>query len=88
MLGPRDGAFPIQEESLAGRDAASGRPAPLREAVDREMRELTNLGNAFKIRHFETDKVPVPPEASDYLMTRMSALMVFLLERLGRLDLS
>jgi hypothetical protein len=62
-------------------------PALLRDAVEREMRELTSLGNAFKIRHFETDKVSVPPEATDYLMTRMSALVVFLLERLGRLDL-
>ena len=53
---------------------------PFRVIVDREMQELTDIGNEFMIRHHETDRFPVPPEANDYLVGRISLLIGFLLE--------
>lgn len=50
-----------------------------------EMKALTDFGNAFMIRHHETGKSPVPPEAHDYLFARMGSLIVFLLKESGRL---
>jgi len=63
-------------------------PPELRVVIDAEMQALTNFGNRFTIRHHEINKVPVPADASDYLVQRMSALVVFLLERIGRVDLT
>lgn len=50
-------------------------PAPWRQIVEDEMTALTKIGNNFQIRHFESNKVPVPPEATDYLIARMGALV-------------
>jgi hypothetical protein len=45
-----------------------------------EARALTDIGNAFHIRHFETDKVSLSqPEHCDYLFHRLFALMHLLL---------
>ncbi|MGH3717537.1 MAG: hypothetical protein ACRDRI_01615 [Pseudonocardiaceae bacterium] len=56
-----------------------------REALDRETRELTNIGNNMQIRHFETTKERIPDDAVDYLFTRLAALMLYLLRATDRL---
>ncbi len=66
-----------------------GKAAPaspkLREALDREMRELTGLGNELMIRHHETTKVPISiTEHVDYLFGRMLSLVRLLLKMSGR----
>jgi hypothetical protein len=52
-------------------------PEPtLRQRVDAEARELTQIGNAFRIRHHETDKVNIErSEHVDYLFHRLFALV-------------
>lgn len=53
---------------------------PLRERMDDEGRELTNIGNTFRIRHSETDRHPIPPGSDiDYLFHRMYALLARLI---------
>lgn len=48
--------------------------------LEAEARALTNVGNAFHIRHFETNKVSLSqPEHYDYLFHRLFALMHLLL---------
>ena len=60
-------------------DAAVAEPT-LRERVEREARELTDIGNSFMIRHSETDKVPISEsEHVDYLFHRMFALILMIL---------
>lgn len=45
-----------------------------------EARALTDIGNSFHIRHFETDKVTIAlPEQNDYLFHRLFAMMHLLL---------
>ncbi len=54
--------------------------ATLRDRVEREARELTDIGNIFMIRHSETDKVPIKEsEHVDYLFHRMFALILMIL---------
>jgi len=60
-------------------------PQEWRDTLNDEMNALTKIGNTFHIRHFETDKIPVPAEAEDYLFTRMGALIILLLRHTGRL---
>lgn len=56
-----------------------------RAKLDAEARALTEIGNAFHIRHFETDKVSISlPEQNDYLFHRLFALMHLLLFSRGR----
>jgi hypothetical protein len=62
-------------------------PADLRVRINTEMVELTNIGNQFRIRHMETNKIPVPDSARDYLFTRMGSVLTFLLEANGMLNL-
>lgn len=51
-----------------------------RDYLESEANALTEIGNKFHIRHFETDKTPlVEPEQHDYLFHRLYALMHFLL---------
>jgi hypothetical protein len=60
-------------------DAAVAEPT-LRERVEQEARELTDIGNSFMIRHSETDKVPISEsEHVDYLFHRMFALILMIL---------
>ncbi len=59
---------------------------PLRQKVEEEMFALTKIGNEFRIRHHETDKHPVPgPEGQDYLYSRLSTLVIYLLKVSNRL---
>lgn len=63
-------------------EAASAEPT-LRARLDREARELTDIGNLFMIRHSEVQKIPISESAHvDYLFHRLFALM-HLLVRLG-----
>ncbi|OOG58022.1 hypothetical protein B0E49_04100 [Polaromonas sp. C04] len=61
-------------------------PEPtFRALLEAEARELTQIGNSFHIRHFETDKVTISePEQNDYLFHRLFALMHLLLFSRGR----
>lgn len=56
-------------------------PEPtFRALLEAEARALTDAGNTFHIRHFETDKVAIAsPEQGDYLFHRLFALMHLLL---------
>lgn len=60
-------------------------PEKLQEELRREMKGLTDIGNQFDIRHKETNKVPVPDHAMDYLFHRLAGLIVYLLRHTGRL---
>lgn len=51
-----------------------------RERIEREARELTEIGNTFMIRHTETSKVPIENSHHvDYLFHRMFALILMVL---------
>ncbi|MDB5823902.1 MAG: hypothetical protein JWR21_2606 [Herminiimonas sp.] len=58
-----------------------------RTLLETEARALTDIGNSFHIRHFETNKAPVPsPEHVDYLFHRLYALVNLLITaRAGQL---
>lgn len=60
-------------------DQCSPEPS-FRAVLEAEALALTKLGNAFHIRHFETDKVALQyPEQNDYLFHRLFALVHLLL---------
>lgn len=60
-------------------DAAVGSDH-LRERMDTESRELTDIGNRFRIRHSETDRHPITSRLDiDYLFHRMYALLARLI---------
>lgn len=60
-------------------DKASNEPN-MRARLEREARELTEIGNQFMIRHTETNKTPITAsEHVDYLFHRMFALLYLLL---------
>lgn len=51
-----------------------------RECIEREARELTEIGNRFMIRHTETSKAPIENSHHvDYLFHRMFALILMIL---------
>lgn len=57
----------------------------LREQLQKEARELTEIGNKFMIRHTETDKIPITESRHvDYLFHRMFAFIRLLLRSSGR----
>lgn len=58
---------------------------PFRDLLETEMLALTKIGNSFNLRHHETDKNAVPPEAYDYLYSRMGSLIITLLRESSRL---
>lgn len=62
-------------------DAAAGSHSPiLREALEKEARELTDLGNELQIRHFEIGKEKLATsEHVDYLFQRMFSLIWMIL---------
>lgn len=68
-------------EALLGRVADQ----QFRQVVAQEMRDLTNLGNTFQIRHHEIGKPPIPVDSQDYVAGRMANLLVLLLRSSGRL---
>ena len=52
--------------------------------IEKEARELTEIGNSFMIRHTETNKVPIEGSANvDYLFHRMFAVILLLLRGNG-----
>jgi hypothetical protein len=60
-------------------DAVVAEPT-LRDRVEGEARELTDIGNIFMIRHSETDRVPIKEsEHIDYLFHRMFALILMII---------
>ena len=57
----------------------------LQEQLQKEARELTEIGNKFMIRHTETDKIPITESPHvDYLFHRMFAFIRLLLRSSGR----
>lgn len=57
----------------------------LRELLDTDMRELTDIGNEFFIRHANAEQVRLETsEEIDYLFHRLFAVTRFLLRRTGR----
>ena len=59
--------------------------AEMRERLEAEALELTEIGNRFMIRHTETDKVPITDLGHvDYLFHRMFSLIELLLKKSGR----
>jgi len=65
-------------------DKASTEPH-LRDRLNKEALELTEIGNQFMIRHTETNKTPITESAHvDYLFQRMFAMLRLLLKTSGR----
>lgn len=65
-------------------EKASDNPS-LQEQLQKEARELTEIGNKFMIRHSETNKVPITESRHvDYLFHRMFAFIRLLLRSSGR----
>ena len=59
---------------------------PMRDRLETEARELTDIGNQFMIRHSETDRIPLDDDRhADYLFHRMFSLVYLLLDATGRL---
>jgi hypothetical protein len=57
----------------------------LREKLDEEAKQLTQIGNEFMIRHSEVGKVPITDSAHvDYLFHRMFSMVRLLLRSSGR----
>jgi len=58
-------------------------PEPdFRERLNKEATELTNIGNTFQIRHFETGKTPIQDDGQvDYLFHRLFSLILLLSRR-------
>ena len=69
-------------QATAMLDATAGASSPkMRDALEREARELTRIGNDLQIRHSETDKEPVSTtEHIDYLFHRLFALISAILK--------
>ncbi|GIK82741.1 MAG: hypothetical protein BroJett024_38460 [Alphaproteobacteria bacterium] len=67
-------------------DKTAGPSSPLfREAIEKEARELTRLGNDLQIRHAETNREPVVESGHvDYLFHRLFALVAAVLKAEGR----
>jgi hypothetical protein len=60
-----------------------------RATIENEMKALTDIGNTYEIRHFETRATALPAgTARDYLFTRMRALLTELLSASSRLQTS
>lgn len=57
-------------------DDMSGNKKPFKEIFDKEFRELTTIGNSFRIRHHETTKVDIEDERHyDYFYKRCLSLI-------------
>lgn len=60
-------------------EKAAPEPA-FRERIERDARELTDIGNSFMIRHTETNKTPITNSAQvDYLFHRLFSLIQLLI---------
>jgi hypothetical protein len=60
---------------------------PLRDAVRADMIAVTDLGNAFRVRHHETHIADLPEDAYDYFTGRVVTVLLILLDQSGRLAL-
>ena len=61
---------------------ASGK---FRQTLENEARELTDIGNSFRIRHSETSQEPLTSSAQvDYLFHRLLSVLRFVLSSTGR----
>lgn len=77
----REGNKRLSTEQLL--DRAATEPT-MRAYLESEAKTLTEIGNRFHIRHFETDKVELSrPEHQDYLFHRLYSLMHLLLYSRG-----
>lgn len=55
---------------------------PFRDVIEKEARELTDIGNTFHIRHSEVSQTPLKSSAHvDYLFHRLFCLIMLLLRR-------
>lgn len=62
--------------------AATGSDDAMKAVLLAEMKTLSDIGNNFHIRHFETNRAPLSdPAQVDYLFHRMLALLQLLLKR-------
>jgi hypothetical protein len=56
-----------------------------RQILENEARELTDVGNSFRIRHSETSQEPLTSSAqADYLFHRLFSFLKFVLSSTGR----
>jgi hypothetical protein len=55
----------------------------LREIITDEFRELTKIGNGYRIRHHETGKKEIPPEFIDYFFNRCLSLIALTIKYLN-----
>lgn len=72
-------------KTLGGKDKADGAASllsastsiePVRKLLEDEAKQLTFIGNNYRIRHHETDKFPLAsPEDQDYVFQRMFSLI-------------
>lgn len=63
----------------------AGQSPRLRAVLEREAKELTEIGNTLQIRHFETTQEKLAhAEDVDYLFHRMFSFIRFMLHRTGR----
>jgi len=59
-----------------------------RDLLEKEAMELTNIGNKFRIRHSETDKIPINDNQDiDYLFHRMFSLIWIILVKIGKVKI-
>jgi hypothetical protein len=66
-------------------DRVAGQGTTLRTRLEKESRELTEIGNRYQIRHTETDREAIVDTAVvDYLFARAFALVWLELEKTGR----
>ena len=73
-----------KKQSVAQLLAAASPEEHFRERLDREARELTDIGNTFKIRHSETTQIPLgQDEHVDYLFHRLFAIITLCLRMRG-----
>lgn len=60
---------------------------PIKTMLNIEFRELTDIGNAYQIRHFEKGKVEIPSdEFREYLYFRMLSLISYCLQEYEKID--
>ena len=72
-----------QADALLDRVASPG--SGFRQVLEREAKELTDIGNSFRIRHSETTQEALTsPDQVDYLFTRMFAFVRAILKGTGR----
>ncbi|MFB9727200.1 hypothetical protein [Haloechinothrix salitolerans] len=68
-------------------ERAAPSSTPFQTQLSTEFRELTRIGNTFRIRHHEHQAEELPGNASiDYLFIRLVSLIAFVLRQTGRMN--